>query len=175
MLFDYDTENLTSNARPKLSFTQSRPRYSDQNTKIQVEGNSDYVALSPIGPWFLSVSPAYNPGVNTSGVNEVCLQLGYTFLPCADPQCPPRGRKVEAAIVETNLTKAEGYKQKSVHAPNAQGPSNAVVAAATTAAVVLVVLLALAVVVIWRRKTRQRSQREVSELTRLIQNPSVQT
>ena len=58
------------------------------------EDKSDYVALSPIGPWSLSVSRRYNPGVDTSKVDAIYLQLSYSFLPCAQPECPIRSRNI---------------------------------------------------------------------------------
>ena len=85
MLYDYSTKDHSH-----ISPRTPRDNYKE-NTRVEIdEDKSDYVALSPIGPWSLSVSKRYNPGVDTSKVDAIYLQLSHSFLPCAQPECPIR-------------------------------------------------------------------------------------
>ncbi|XP_078677839.1 uncharacterized protein LOC144914154 [Branchiostoma floridae x Branchiostoma belcheri] len=77
MLFHYNTASLQVYSKADIH-----------------QASSDYVTLSPIGPWTLAVPREYNPGVDVSRVREIHLQLTLTFLPCAQPVCPPRTRQV---------------------------------------------------------------------------------
>ena len=102
MLFDYSTADH-SNISPQTSMDKYKA-----NTKVEIdEEKSDYVALSPIGPWSLSLSRRYNPGLDTTQVDAIYLQLSYSFLPCAQPECPIRSVHI------TNISKIEPGKQTS--------------------------------------------------------------
>ncbi|XP_077977882.1 uncharacterized protein LOC144433439 [Glandiceps talaboti] len=87
MLFDYNVNDLTRYSRNK---SPSQSVIYIENTHISIDERGDYVALSPIGPWALSVSPVYNPNVDTRKVKEIYIQMAYSFLPCSLPVCPPR-------------------------------------------------------------------------------------
>eukprot|EP00118_Oscarella_pearsei_P013882 m.115020 g.115020 ORF g.115020 m.115020 type:complete len:603 (+) comp37531_c0_seq1:1350-3158(+) len=80
--------SFTHNARTML-FVYNKNTL-DINVPIsriqQSEEQDEFVAMSPIGPWLLSVSRNYN----TRKVKEIHVQLSGTFLPCAEPTCPPR-------------------------------------------------------------------------------------
>ena len=107
MLYDYSTKDH-SHITPR---TQS-DNYKE-NTRVQIdEDKSDYVALSPIGPWALSVSKRYNPGVDTSKVDAIYLQLSYSFLPCAQPECPIRSlnttKSNSHSAIEADIKNGEG-------------------------------------------------------------------
>eukprot|EP00118_Oscarella_pearsei_P015985 m.149145 g.149145 ORF g.149145 m.149145 type:complete len:282 (+) comp38513_c0_seq4:1725-2570(+) len=73
MLFEYDKDSL-------------------QAITAEYELTKEYMAVSPIGPWLLSVSKDYNPDVDTRDVNEIHVQLAGTFLPCNHPICPSKRR-----------------------------------------------------------------------------------
>ncbi|XP_070567569.1 uncharacterized protein [Ptychodera flava] len=89
MLFDYNVKDLTLYSGRKSSSKPVNIVYVE-NTRVSVDDTSDYVALSPIGPWALSVSPQYNPDIDTRKVKEIHLQMSYSFLACSLPVCPPR-------------------------------------------------------------------------------------
>ena len=101
MLFEYSTVDH-SNISPQTSNNNYK-----QNTRVEInEEKSDYVALSPIGPWSFSISRRYNPGLDTTEVNAIYLQLSYSFLPCARPECPIRSLNAtisDSRVGEQNL------------------------------------------------------------------------
>ena len=136
MLFDYSTTDH-KNISPKTS----RDKYK-ANTKVQIdEDKSDYVALSPIGPWSLSVSKRYNPGLDTTKVNAIYLQLSYSFLPCAQPECPIRS--LNGTI--SNSTSDDPSKHTSDTSSN---DDRCCSQAGTIVAIILGILIGIAVVVL---------------------------
>ncbi len=110
MMYEYATEN-----------SAGLKQY-HENTKIEIdEKNGDYVALSPIGPWSLSVSKRYNPGLDTRKVKAIYLQMAYTFLPCDQAECPIRSRKsagndeiAKMAELTDATNDVEGHSEGSV-------------------------------------------------------------
>ncbi len=96
-----------------------------ETTRIEIdEQNGDYVALSPIGPWTLSVSKKYNPGLDTRKVKAIYLQMAYTFLPCDKAECPMRSRKsvsndeeIKMAELTDTTDNVEGHNEGSVVGP----------------------------------------------------------
>ncbi len=143
MLFDYSTKD-NSHITPDTRWDNYIA-----NTQVEIdEDSSDYVALSPIGPWSLSVSKRYNPGLDTSKVDAIYLQLSYSFLPCAQPECPIRSLNVSSTGHNPqDLTPAEPMSVKS----------DATIGIVTAVCCGLLIVAIAAGFIIWRA-TRDRSR-----------------
>eukprot|EP00058_Branchiostoma_floridae_P021227 XP_002606717.1 hypothetical protein BRAFLDRAFT_82357 [Branchiostoma floridae] len=131
MLFHYNTDSLQVYSKADIH-----------------QPSSDYVTLSPIGPWTLAVPREYNPGVDVTGVREIRLQLTLTFLPCAQPVCPPRTR--------VNFTDAGGSSTAEFRVQDTAedvGPGSAAWVVAVL--VVLAMLLVAGIVYVRKRRSAQ--------------------
>ncbi|XP_035677638.1 uncharacterized protein LOC118416593 [Branchiostoma floridae] len=149
MLFHYNTDSLQVYSKADIH-----------------QPSSDYVTLSPIGPWTLAVPREHNPGVDVTAVREIRLQLTLTFLPCAQPVCPPRTR--------VNFTEAGGSSTAEFRVQDTAedvGPGSAAWVVAVLA--VLAVLLVAGLLYVRKRRSAQAHLPGHSETTPLTANTAV--
>ena len=147
MLYDYSTRDHT-HVTPN-----TRADNYKENTRVRIdEDSSDYVALSPIGPWSLSVSERYNPGVDTTKVNAIYLQLSYSFLPCAQPECPIRTRNVTAKGSSFTTDVPIGPQKQDGGQPSGEPGSQAATIVGVTLGVVIAVCVIILIVLYLKKR-----------------------
>eukprot|EP00118_Oscarella_pearsei_P008542 m.44644 g.44644 ORF g.44644 m.44644 type:complete len:967 (+) comp33540_c0_seq1:102-3002(+) len=132
MLFEYDKETLLGNtAAYKLT--------------------SEYMAVSPIGVWLLSVNKKYNPDVDTRDVTEIHVQLSGRFLPCEKPVCTSRKAQ---PVVDNSIDLS------AANSDSGAGNTGVVIGVVVGGVIGIVLLFALAYV-ITKRKPGRRDYRRI--------------
>ncbi|CAH1266523.1 Hypp3403 [Branchiostoma lanceolatum] len=152
MLFHYNTDSLQVYSKADIH-----------------QPSSDYVTLSPIGPWTLAVPREYNPGVEVTGVREIHLQLTLTFLPCAQPVCPPRSR--QANFTDAGASSTAEFRVRDT--AEDVGTGSAAWVAVLVVLAVLFCVLVVGIVYVRKRRSAHKSPPGQTETTPLTANTTV--
>nr|XP_002738503.1 PREDICTED: uncharacterized protein LOC100368084 [Saccoglossus kowalevskii] len=159
MLFSYNIDELAAYSHSSVS--SNHLSYYIENTEFNLGKSDAFSSLSPIGPWAISISSKYNPGVDTRGVEEIYLQLAYTFLPCSPPVCHPQSLPYNYSDADIQLDPhapdLPEFDENEDIPSGSDGIGNVSIVVVTLAAFVGVAVVTLFVAVLVRgyRKKRQ--------------------